>query len=95
MIVVDNIWMVQRISHVPLCLVQITEEEKKWFTLALKGHIRLEKANFLYGCRGLNLDILARGPLWDLDMDYQCGTGHGVGHLSNVHEAPNGFRWKS
>ena len=74
-------------------LGSITEEEKKWFTLALKGHIRLEKANFLYGCRGLNLDILARGPLWDLDMDYQCGTGHGVGHLSNVHEAPNGFRW--
>lgn len=75
-------------------LGSVTEEEKKWFTLALKGHIRLEKANFLYGCRGLNLDILARGPLWDLDMDYQCGTGHGVGHLSNVHEAPNGFRWK-
>ena len=75
-------------------LGSITEEEKKWFTLALKGHIRLEKANFLYGCRGLNLDILARGPLWDLDMDYQCGIGHGVGHLSNVHEAPNGFRWK-
>lgn len=75
-------------------LGSITEEEKKWFTLALKGHIRLEKANFLYGCRGLNLDILARGPLWDLDIDYQCGTGHGVGHLSNVHEAPNGFRWK-
>lgn len=75
-------------------LGSITEEEKKWFTLALKGHIRLEKSNFLYGCRGLNLDILARGPLWDLDMDYQCGTGHGVGHLSNVHEAPNGFRWK-
>ena len=75
-------------------LGSITEEEKKWFTLALKGHIRLEKANFLYGCRGLNLDILARGPLCDLDMDYQCGTGHGVGHLSNVHEAPNGFRWK-
>ena len=75
-------------------LGSITAEEKKWFTLALKGHIRLEKANFLYGCRGLNLDILARGPLWDLDMDYQCGTGHGVGHLSNVHEAPNGFRWK-
>lgn len=72
----------------------ITEEEKHWFTLALKGHIRLEKANFLYGCRGINLDILARGPLWDEAMDYQCGTGHGVGHLSNVHEAPNGFRWR-
>lgn len=75
-------------------LGSLTEEERKWFTLSLKGHIRLEKANFLYGCRGLNLDILARGPLWDEAMDYQCGTGHGVGHLSNVHEAPNGFRWR-
>lgn len=72
----------------------ISDEERKWFTLALRSHIRLQKAHFLYGCRGLNLDILARGPLWDLDMDYQCGTGHGVGHVSNVHEAPNGFRWK-
>lgn len=72
----------------------ITSEEKTWFTLALRGHIRLAKATFLYGCRGLNLDILARGPLWDQMMDYQCGTGHGVGHLSNVHEAPNGFRWR-
>ena len=72
----------------------ITEEEKYWFTQALRGHIRLEQAKFLYGCRGLNLDILARGPMWDEEMDYQCGTGHGVGHLSNVHEAPNGFRWK-
>ena len=76
------------------CLGPISEEEKYWFTLALKGHIRLERANFLYGCRGINLDILARGPLWDQAMDYQCGTGHGVGHLSNVHEAPNGFRWR-
>lgn len=72
----------------------ITEEEKKWFTKALRGHIRLEQAKFLHGCRGLNLDILARGPMWDEEIDYQCGTGHGVGHVSNVHEAPNGFRWK-
>ncbi|WP_305153407.1 aminopeptidase P family protein [uncultured Dubosiella sp.] len=72
----------------------ITNEERYWFTKALRSHIRLEKAHFLYGCRGLNLDILARGPLWDEDMDYQCGTGHGVGHLLSVHEAPNGFRWK-
>ena len=72
----------------------ITPEEKFWFTKALRGHIRLERAKFLYGCRGINLDILARGPLWELDMDYQCGTGHGVGHLLSVHEAPNGFRWK-
>lgn len=75
-------------------LGEISEEEKHWFTLAMRSHIRLAKAHFLYGCRGLNLDILARGPLWDEDMDYQCGTGHGVGHLSNVHEAPNGFRWQ-
>ena len=72
----------------------VTEEEKFWFTKALRGHIRLEMAKFLYGCHGYSLDILARGPLWDLGMDYQCGTGHGVGHLLSVHEAPNGFRWR-
>ncbi|MBB5182854.1 aminopeptidase P family protein [Catenisphaera adipataccumulans] len=72
----------------------ITKEEKYWFTLAMRSHIRLAAAHWLYGCSGLNLDILARGPLWDQDMDYQCGTGHGIGHLSTVHEAPNGFRWR-
>ena len=56
--------------------------------------IALAKARFLYGCRGMNLDILARGPLWDLDLDYKCGTGHGIGHVLNVHESPNGFRWR-
>ena len=49
---------------------------------------------FLYGACGLNLDILARGPLWDMGIDYKCGTGHGVGYILNVHEGPNGFRWK-
>lgn len=77
-----------------IVLGPISKEERKWFTLALRGHIRLAKATWLYGCRGVNLDILARGPLWDENMDYQCGTGHGVGHLSSVHEAPNGFRWR-
>lgn len=72
----------------------ISEEEKYWFTKALQGHIQLQQAKFLYGCRGLNLDILCRQPLWKEGMDYQCGTGHGVGHLLSVHEAPNGFRWK-
>lgn len=75
-------------------LGQITEEERFYFTTALRSNIALSKANFLYGCRGMNLDILARGPLWDHQMDYKCGTGHGVGHLLNVHEGPNGFRWK-
>jgi Xaa-Pro aminopeptidase len=72
----------------------ISEEEKYWFTKALQGHVQLQQAKFLYGCRGLNLDILSRGPLWLQSMDYQCGTGHGVGHLLSVHEPPNGFRWR-
>ena len=72
----------------------LSDEEKYWFTKAMRSHIRLAKAHFLYGCHGYNLDILSRGPLWDEDLDYQCGTGHGVGHLSNFHECPNGFRWR-
>lgn len=72
----------------------IHDEMRLHFTAALRGHIALSQARFLYGCRGVNLDILARGPLWEMDLDYKCGTGHGVGHLLNVHEGPNGFRWK-
>ncbi|MBS6323523.1 MAG: M24 family metallopeptidase, partial [Clostridium sp.] len=72
----------------------LTEDEKKHFALVLRSMLRLANAKFLYGCRGLNLDILARGPLWDEGLDYKHGTGHGVGYLLNVHEGPNGFRWK-
>ena len=72
----------------------LTEEEKLHYTLVLKGMIRLAGARFLHGCRGLNLDYLARGPLWQYGLDYNHGTGHGVGYLLNVHEPPNGFRWK-
>lgn len=75
-------------------LGQISETMKLHYSTVLRSMIALAKANFLYGCRGVNLDILARGPIWDLNLDYKCGTGHGVGYLSNVHEAPNGFRWK-
>ncbi len=77
-----------------IVLGKISKEVKRAFTLTLKGNIRLSKAKFLEGCRGVNLDILARGSLWDLGLDYKCGTGHGVGYLSGVHETPNGFRWK-
>lgn len=73
----------------------ISEEAKKHFTLVTKSMLSLANATFLYGCKGMNLDILARGPLWDIMLDYKCGTGHGVGYMLNVHEAPNGFRWKS
>lgn len=75
-------------------LGNITDEMKKHFTLVAKSMLRLANAKFLYGCSGLNLDILARGPLWDIGIDYKCGTGHGVGYMLNVHEGPNGFRWR-
>lgn len=72
----------------------LTEEERTLFTRVLQGHIQLAKAKFLKGCRGINLDILAREPLWRDGLNYNHGTGHGVGALSNVHEAPNGVRWQ-
>ncbi len=75
-------------------LGDVDDLQKNHFTLALRSMLALQNAHFLYGCIGLNLDILARGPLWDENLDYQCGTGHGVGHLLNVHEGPNGFRWR-
>lgn len=56
--------------------------------------LNLANTRFLHGCTGYNLDIMARAPLWNENIDYRCGTGHGVGYLLNVHEAPNGFRWK-
>lgn len=77
-----------------MALGALTEEEKFHFTTVCRSNLNLAAAKFLYGCRGLNLDILARGPLWNLGLDYKCGTGHGIGYLLNVHEGPNGFRWK-
>lgn len=73
-------------------LGEITEEEKRDFTLVLKGHINLARAKFLKGSNGGNLDILARGPLWQEGLDYKCGTGHGIGFFLNVHEGPQGIR---
>lgn len=70
-----------------------TALEKKYYTLVLKGHLDLMTAHFLQGSTGHNLDILAREPLWQLGIDYQCGTGHGVGHVLSVHEGPHGIRW--
>lgn len=78
-----------------IALGELTEKEQKYFTLVLKGHLRLSDARFHYGCCGQNLDYLAREPLWRLGEDYNHGTGHGVGYLLNIHEGPNSFRWKS
>ena len=77
-----------------IALGPIHEKIRRDFTNVVRGMIRLSKAKFLYGCRGYNLDILARGPLWEEGIDYKCGTGHGIGFVLNVHEGPNGFRWK-
>lgn len=74
-------------------LGSVDDEMKKYFTAVVRAMMNLSRAKFLYGCYGYNLDILARGPIWDLGLDFQCGTGHGVGYLGNIHEAPTGFRW--
>ncbi len=77
-----------------MALGPLTDEMRRHFTAVCRSNLALANAKFLYGCRGVSLDILARGPLWDMGIDYRCGTGHGVGYLLNVHEGPNGFRWK-
>ncbi len=77
-----------------MVLGDITAEMKRHFTAVVQGNLRLANARFLSGCRGINLDILARGPIWDMALDYRSGTGHGIGYLLNVHEGPNGFRWR-
>lgn len=77
-----------------IVLGEVAPNIKVDYTLVLKGHLNLQNAKFLYGCTGHNLDILSREPLWKRGLDYRSGTGHGVGYLLNVHEAPNGFRWK-
>ncbi|WP_417797759.1 aminopeptidase P family protein [Terasakiella pusilla] len=65
-----------------------TPEMKDRFTRVLKGHIALGRARFPKGTTGSQLDVLARLPLWEAGMDYDHGTGHGVGSFLNVHEGP-------
>ena len=72
---------------------EVDREQKEHFTAVLCGMLNLQNAKFLHGVTGIGLDILARGPMWDLGIDYRCGTGHGVGYLLSVHEGPNAFRW--
>lgn len=73
----------------------LTEEQKILYTAVLRGNINLARTRFLKGVNGCNLDILARQPLWELGFDYKHGTGHGVGYLLNVHEGPQGIRWRN
>ena len=75
-------------------LGKVGKEEKNDNTLVLKGMLALSRAKFLFGATGTNLDILARQFLWNVGIDYKCGTGHGVGHILNVHEGPHGIRFQ-
>ena len=77
-----------------IVLGPVSDKEKKYFTAVLRGMLNLGNAKFRYGCTGVNLDYLARGPLWEMGQDFNHGTGHGVGYLLNVHEGPNSFRWR-
>ena len=69
----------------------LTEEQRRRYTAVLRGHLDVAAAVFKQGCTGVNLDALARMPLWELGLDYNHGTGHGVGYLLNVHEGPQGL----
>ena len=71
----------------------ISEEVKKDYTNTLKSQISLSTTIFEKGCSGHEIDIRAREIMWEQGLDYKCGTGHGVGYMSCVHEGPIGFRY--
>ena len=75
-----------------IALGPVTEEQKKDYTLVLKGFIALSTAEFPHGTCGTQLDILARQYMWKDGINYGHGTGHGVGHFLNVHEGPHQIR---
>lgn len=78
-----------------IALGPVAQEEREHFTIVAISMLSLANAKFLYGCDGSNLDVIAREPFWKCGLNFNHGTGHGVGYLMNVHEGPNAFRWKS
>ncbi len=72
----------------------LTEEMKHHYTMVLRGNLNLAAAKFKAGCSGASLDYIARKPLWDEGLDYNHGTGHGVGYLLSVHEGPQNIRYR-
>ncbi|MCR5294350.1 MAG: aminopeptidase P family N-terminal domain-containing protein [Lachnospiraceae bacterium] len=72
----------------------LTAEEKRDFTLVTVSNLNLLNARFLYGATGKLLDAYARAPLWEYGINYNHGTGHGIGYILNVHEGPQNIRWK-
>lgn len=75
-----------------IALGPLTDEERRDYTLVLKGHIRLATAVFPEGTSGTQLDVLARYAMWQEHKNYGHGTGHGVGSYLSVHEGPHQFR---
>ena len=78
-----------------IALGDVTDRMRKHYTLTAVSNLQLMGAVFMDGCTGLNLDILAREPMWKEGLDYKCGTGHGIGYFLNVHETPPSIRWKA
>lgn len=76
-----------------IVLNNISDEMKYHFTLVLKSHIALANAVFTNNTTDAALDNIARKPLWDVNLDYNHGTGHGVGYMLNVHEGPQSIRY--
>ncbi len=72
----------------------VSEQAMRDFTIVLKGNLRLGAVKFKEGCTGENLDMIARQPLWENGMDFNHGTGHGIGFVLNVHETPARINWK-
>lgn len=77
-----------------VALGKLTRRQKEHYTAVLCGNLRLGDAYFKFGYSGCHLDYLAREPLWRMGLDFNHGTGHGVGYLLNVHEGPQGIRRK-
>lgn len=75
-------------------LGEVPDIFKEHFTIVLIAHLRLGHAKFKKGCNSTNLDMYTRMPFWDRGLDYNHGTGHGVGYLLNIHEGPSGIRWQ-
>ena len=77
-----------------IALGEVSAEEKRHFTTVAISMLKLAGTTFLYGCTGMNLDCIAREPFWRQHLNYNHGTGHGVGYLANIHEEPQRFQWK-
>ena len=77
-----------------VALGEVGNIEKEHFTMVARAMLRLANTVFLYGCSGANLDCIAREVFWKEGLNFNHGTGHGVGYLLNIHEGPINFRWK-